>query len=353
MSRRETSSTMERRRYASIVLLMTFVALSSACHLGRGPSTEAPQAVPRMVWPDPPDRPRIELLSAFSRASQLGIRRSLWARIASLVAGGGEMQLVRPAGVAASGGRIAVADPGTGTVQVFDPEQHQAVVLEACNETALMEPVAVALLGERIYVSDAALAQILTFDGAGRCTASWKLEDGARPAGLVADGKRARLYVADSGLHRVVAFDLQGNRLLQFGRRGRGAGEFNYPTWLAIDAPGDLYVVDALNFRVQRFDGDGNPLAQFGDQGDGSGDLARPKGIAVDRNGILYLVDALFDAVQMFDRDGHYLMVFGGSGHDAGHLSLPSGVAIDGDRIYVADSYNQRVQIFRFLGGES
>ena len=116
---------------------------------------------------------------------------------------------------------------------------------------------------------------------------------------------------------------------------------------------GNLYVTDALNFRVQIFDPNGTPLSAFGSHGDASGDLARPKGIGVDRNGDIYLVDALFDAVQMFDREGRYLMAFGSQGREPGHFWLPSGLAIDGDRVYVADSYNQRVQVFRFLGGES
>jgi DNA-binding beta-propeller fold protein YncE len=342
----------QRRRIARIVLLALMASTLAACAWLRTEAHPSAEAFPHLVWPEPPDRARIELVSFFTRASDLGIERSVWARLATLITGGGELQLVRPAGVAASGGRIAVADPGAGVVHVYDLSERRSLALQACGKTALSEPVAVAMLGDRLYVSDSAAARIHVFTFDGECAGGWVLDPGARPAGLAADAARSRLYVADAGAHEVLGFDLHGQRVLRFGSRGSAPGEFNFPTWLAVDADGNLYVSDALNFRVQIFDLDGKQLGTFGTQGDASGDLARPKGIGVDRNGTIYLVDALFDAVQMFDREGRYLMVFGSHGSEPGHFSLPSGLAIDGDRIYVADSYNRRVQTFRILGGE-
>lgn len=330
------------------LLMLSFAACA---WVSRQPQTGS-DSLPRMLWPDPPDRPRIELLTIFTRPSDLGIQPSVWTRLASVVTGSHELQLQRPSGIAASRGRLAIADPGTASVQLYDLNQRSAVAISACGEEALTEPVAAAFLGESLYVSDASAGKVYVFDRSGECLTSWQLDPGSRPAGLAADPTRMRIYVADVGAHQVLGFDARGERVVCFGRRGSQAGEFNYPTWLAVDAAGDLYVTDALNFRVQILDAQGQVLGGFGRQGDGSGLLARPKGIAVDADGHIYLVDALFDAVQLFDRSGQYLMVFGSRGHSPGHFWLPAGVALDGDRIYVADAYNQRVQVFRFLGGE-
>ena len=339
-------------RVASRALLGLIMAAIAACAGEHSQTQRSTVARPRMVWPEPPDQARVEWLAGFACGSDLGVERSLWTRLSNLIAGGAETRMVRPAGLAVSGTRIAVADPGAGLVHVYDMSRRRVLVLDRCATSALGEPVAVAILGDRLYVSDAGQASIRVFNFDGGCAGGWALGEGSRPAGLAADAARSRLYVADAGAHQVLGFDPNGLPVLRFGSRGAAAGEFNFPTWLAVDVNGNVYVTDALNFRVQRFDPDGKWLGAFGSQGDGSGDLARPKGIALDRDGHIYLVDALFDAVQLFDRDGRYLMVFGSRGRDPGHFWLPSGLAIDGDRIYVADSYNQRVQVFRVLGGE-
>jgi DNA-binding beta-propeller fold protein YncE len=106
-----------------------------------------------------------------------------------------------------------------------------------------------------------------------------------------------------------------------------------------------------MNFRIQVFDLDGRFISSFGSHGDGSGDFAQPKGVGIDAEGHVYVVDALFNRVQIFDEQGVLLLVFGGDGGAPGEFWLPSGLQIAGDRIYVADSYNRRVQIFQFLGG--
>jgi hypothetical protein len=60
------------------------------------------------------------------------------------------------------------------------------------------------------------------------------------------------------------------------------------------------------------------------------------------------VADALFHVVQIFDRQGRYLDSFGSQGQGAGEFWMPSGLYIDDrDRIYVADSYNARIQIFQ------
>jgi DNA-binding beta-propeller fold protein YncE len=62
------------------------------------------------------------------------------------------------------------------------------------------------------------------------------------------------------------------------------------------------------------------------------------------------VVDGLFDVVQIFDQQGQLLLHVGGGGADEGRFWLPTGIAIDQqNRIYVADTYNQRVQIFQLL----
>jgi hypothetical protein len=62
------------------------------------------------------------------------------------------------------------------------------------------------------------------------------------------------------------------------------------------------------------------------------------------------VVDAAFENVQIFDPEGRLLLPFGGPGTGPGEFTLPGGVFLDSSNtIWVADSFNRRVQVFRLL----
>jgi DNA-binding beta-propeller fold protein YncE len=70
----------------------------------------------------------------------------------------------------------------------------------------------------------------------------------------------------------------------------------------------------------------------------------------VDPAGHVYVVDAVFDNVQVFDGQGRLLMDWGESGPAPGEFWLPNAIVISRDNeIYVADSFNHRIQVFRYI----
>jgi DNA-binding beta-propeller fold protein YncE len=146
----------------------------------------------------------------------------------------------------------------------------------------------------------------------------------------------------------VRVFDLNGKPQETLGVRGHESAGFNYPTF-ATARGGVLYVNDTLNYRVKLFGSDGS-TGSIGQEGDGPGAFARPKGVAVDGDGNIFVVDGLFDNVQVFDREGRLLLVIGSAGNDAGEFWSPAGIHIDGDYIYIADTFNHRIQILREIG---
>ena len=55
--------------------------------------------------------------------------------------------------------------------------------------------------------------------------------------------------------------------------------------------------------------------------------------------------------MQIFDAQSRLLLDWGQSGSEPGEFWLPNGIVISPkDEIYVADSYNRRVQVFRYTG---
>ena len=70
---------------------------------------------------------------------------------------------------------------------------------------------------------------------------------------------RELVFVADKAGHRIAAFRLSDGGLAWIrGRRGRGPGEFQLPTALAVDRGGRLWVADARTSRMTLYRPDGS-----------------------------------------------------------------------------------------------
>ncbi len=307
---------------------------------------------PMIMWPSPPEPPRIKYLMSIERPKDLGIGNSFFNSLKRLFLGRSQERIVKPYGVVSDeDGRIIVADPGIHMVHLFYPQKNRYIRIPKDFSERIESPIGVASDGvNRIYVTDSMSKVLKVYDMKGVLLS--KIDKVfQRPTGIAVDSQTGRIYVVDTLLHKVFIFDRNGKQLGSFGKRGSNDGEFNYPTNIFINKDGLVYVSDSMNFRVQVFDRDGRFITRFGHHGDGSGDFSSLKGIAVDSEGNIYVVDALFDAVQIFDKNGRFLLSFGSSGKGPGQFWLPTGIFIDNkDRIYVADSYNSRVQVFQFLG---
>ena len=329
-------------RFPGIVLLWPAATLFGV---------QAGTAGARLVWPPPPDEPRIAYVQSISKPEDAGVKASIFHRISNWLSGAlhGVEALNRPFGVALDeAGDFCITDTGAKAVCCFDHATKRWYRWEQAGGIGFASPVAVAKTGKTLFVADSALAAIIAFNLDGSLL--FRITEGlTRPSGLAISGDR--LLVADAGAHCIDVFDLRGKFLSRFGTRGDGDGEFNFPTHLTADARGNIYVTDSMNSRVQVFDPNGNFERQIGEPGDGPGSFSRPKGVAVDAAGRVYVVDAMFGNVQIFDANGQLLLDFGQQGSGPGEFCLPSGIAIGRDNlIYVADSYNGRVQVFKYVG---
>lgn len=313
----------------------------------------AEQEQEKLVWPHAPAQPRVEFVKTFSRAADLGIGKGFFERLKDLLFGEEEARILRPMAVVASGGILYVADPGARGVHRFDTAGGEYSLIAAGDDAPLPSPVGLARgTGGDVYVVDSRLGQIFVIRPGAKSALALRLDVKlTQPTGIACDAASGRLYVADTAEHRIHIFERDGSLAGSIGRRGTGDGEFNYPTYLWLTPEGRLYVTDSLNFRVQAFDARGQFVGKFGRQGDGSGDAARQKGVATDRHGHVYVVDALFHAFQIFDATGRLLLPVGERGQERGEFWLPTGIFIDDEIIYIADSYNQRIQVLRYIGG--
>ena len=180
----------------------------------------------------------------------------------------------------------------------------------------------------------------------------------------VAIAPNGLIYVADGAKNRVQIFNPDGTRngILGDGRcddsDGIGQTEFCWPRGVAIGSDGRIYVADGDHHRVQVFDGDRNYLATIGqgdcDPGNGIGgaEFCYPAAVAVDESNNVYVADYNNFRVQKCQVAGStgtcttFLGVTGQRGQDTTHLDSPNSVTLAGNRVFVADQWNNRVQVF-------
>ena len=307
-----------------------------------------------LLWPSPPDKPRVSYLRSFYGPRDFKEKSQTSGMFVWLL---GETQedlpLLSPFSVASSQSKsLWVADSGVRTLYRFNLGKKKVEYFQEFAGIRLESPSGVAVDDERqrVYLADAALRRVFVLNSEGEYLDTWAPEGGfKRPTGLAIDTD-GRLLVADAMGGVVYRFDVDGNVSSQIKSRVHPDGRFVRPLNVAVGPAGEILVLDALSFRVEVQSASGVLLGTIGKHGDAAGSLARPKGLAVDRDGHVFISDSAFDNIQVFDMAGNLLMFWGSAGGQPGDFNLPAGLFIDNEkRLFVADSYNHRVQAFQLL----
>ncbi len=171
------------------------------------------------------------------------------------------------------------------------------------------------------------------------------------PTGVTVDPSGS-VYVTDRDNHRVQKFTAAGVPVLQWGGSGTAVGQLSMPTGIAVDTVGNVYVADTGNNRIQKFDANGNHLASWGTPGSGAGQFLSPKGVAVDSLGNVYVADTNNQRIQKLNSSGVFQSAWGIRGTLNGQFKDPEGVSVDSAaNVYVADTNNHRVQKFSYNPG--
>lgn len=322
-----------------------------------GCSTPAPQQVERLVWPAPPQPPRVQFVRSIYNDEDVGKEANF--DILEFIAGKKPPanRIAEPMALAVSddGNRVYVSDYAQLAVFVFDFQGKKFT--RVGKDAALAQPFGIALDGqENLYVVEQEKKGVSVFARSGERIRFFTDPSLERPSGIAIDRLRGKIYVADtahtnSAAHTVKIFDTEGKLIGKLGDgKGPAPGQFTFPTYVSVDADGNVYVTDTLNSRIQKFDPDGKYVRSFGERGNGWGMFDKPKGVATDSFGNVYVVDSGWSNVQIFNQKGQVLLFFGGRGPIPGMLQNPSPIAIDKkNRIYVGDYLNHRVEVYELV----
>ncbi len=193
--------------------------------------------------------------------------------------------------------------------------------------------------------------------------------NGIQPIGIVFD--KGDLYLSDVENNRLVQIDLDGNILKEYDSLQRPMhfsmdnGRIFVPEYLTdqikiifagktenlalpdtLNAPGgvdvkgdDIAIADFYNHSII-LKINGKPT-RIGKEGHGKGQLYYPTDVEI-FNDKIYVADAYNNRVQVFDKQGESLQLIG----DKDSINTATGIAVTGKNIFVADFENNRILVY-------
>jgi sugar lactone lactonase YvrE len=264
-----------------------------------------------------------------------------------------------PKGVAlGADGEVFVADGLNHRIQKFDADGNFVTSWGSygTENGQLQSPQAVAVDGNgNVYVADRFNNRIQKFDGSGSFLATlvsgqFGIPDG--PVGLAVDGK-GNLFVADMDNRSVKKFDHGGTLIWASHGCATPGSDGMSPVAIAVQDNGTLYVADAVTEAVQKLDVEGKcvPFSC------GDAQFLQIAAVAVDAGGTVYALDrggGIFEPgkVVACEANGNLRGSFGSYGSGNGEFKYPAALAVGkaGERIYLADTGNNRIQALTGFG---
>ena len=263
----------------------------------------------------------------------------------------------------ASAPTIAIGQPGLSFRYVRTFGETEVAYLADTGHVNF--PYGVAADGTNVWIGETFGHRALKFTSAGAFVSAIGTAGGATgPVWEIADlavDSGGNTWIVDGG--QVIKFDVAGSEVSRLWRDDDPNTHLQIATGIAFDSAGNIYVSDGApwwslntgNHRIQVFDPAGNYLTTIGSSGTaGAGNLQfhGPHHIAIYGN-VLYVADGGNHRVQVFNVTNASAPVYVGTigvtgeqSDDNAHLNNPSGVAVDANYIYVADRWNNRVQVF-------
>ncbi len=167
---------------------------------------------------------------------------------------------------------------------------------------------------------------LVIFDDKGHYKKSWGGGVFSNPHGVRID-KAGHVWLVDNGDHTVRKFTKDGELLMLLGKPGEhglAKDRFYRPTDIAFAADGSFYVSDGYgNSRVAKFSPKGEFLLEWGKKGTAAGDFNLPHVVQVDSKGRVWVSDRENNRIQCFDANGKFLKQWNHLGATQGMHILP------------------------------
>ncbi|MCB0732226.1 MAG: hypothetical protein KDC88_14465 [Ignavibacteriae bacterium] len=312
-------------------------------------SKETTRVSELIIYPSPPEKPRIQYLTSFSKSTDITGEQSEF--MASVIGEEDVRSLNKPYGISIYKGKIYICDTMLGGLIIVDLKNSTFENFLPKGMGQLKKPINcfVDNIGN-LFVTDTEREQVVVFNESGNYITSFGEKEESKPIDVFAD--QNKIWMADLKNHCVNVYNKSDYTFINSipAEDQDSLARLYSPTNLVVRNQ-KIYVSDFGDFNVKVYDIDGNYIRTVGSYGRNLGQFVRQKGVAVDKDENLYVVDAGFENVQIFNKDGQLLMFFGGPYNGPGDMWLPAKVIIDYDNLeyfrqYVHENYNLKYLIF-------
>ena len=162
------------------------------------------------------------------------------------------------------------------------------------------------------------------------------------------------IWYYNRGSHPVIQFSPEGKVLQAWKEDPKLSTHAGAAHGMGVSADDGVWLVDRESNSIWKYSPEGRRLLTIGSfsgtQGDNNAKYAfdRPAAVTFDSNGNVYIADGYRNTrVAKYGPGGDYIAHWGGKGTANGQFNLVHGITADtGDKIYVADRGNKRLQVF-------
>lgn len=246
------------------------------------------------------------------------------------------------------GNTLLVTDVGHDRIRMLDPNTLKPIGDFGKDELSAPHDIAIDHQG-RILVADSGNNRIAIYKWeAGRASFVEELSRGIfAPTGVTSSAKGI-IYIGNSGRHNIVTF--KGKTSTTQGVYGSRPLQNKRPHDIEMAEDGHLYVADAENNRIKVFDSQLKLLKIL--SGPRQYNFNEPKYLTTYK-GKLYIADQYNNVIKIYDEKYKLLAQLPNEDDKNLHLNKPKGVLVNQDRIWISDTYHNRVIALRVVSFEN
>lgn len=249
-------------------------------------------------------------------------------------------RISNPVAIGAKGNLVYIIDAAKPLVYRYDSSTESLAPLYAVNAHLQGIPNAITVDHDgSFYLSDTFGRKVYHFNMQGELLRTYESPGNLINPVAINLAASGNILIADRLFDHVLVFNRDGLALRAIGSRSSKKG----PLLEVIDmvtVPDGIFVLDRLSASVKVFDEAGTLIREIPRP-----ETLNPTAMAVDYAERIYISDAFDDTIKIYNRNG-LLETVGGTGSQDGLFRMVTDLHADNNFLYVADSANDRVQVF-------